>query len=387
MKQPKRDKQRMKIVLVTPRLAIGGAERLLIDIAKKLNRERYEVYWCALEPTNEIVSSWEQEITAAGIPFRVLASDKRSPYKIGRLWRLVKIGFRFWRYLREIRPDIMQTQLFADLYRPIGRLARVPIIIGVEHNLDYDEPHLFQIIKKLCHASADGVIAVSEAVRQDVIKRYSYTPNKVIVIYDGIDETKFYRPLSVSKMHDARSPWRIGGAGRLVPQKGFDILIKALAKLPAEIKWRCQIAGAGPLQAELASLIKNLNLEHKVSLIGVHSDLRSFFSRLDIFVIPSCWEGLGLVALEAGAAGVPVIASATGGLQEIIQHRYSGFLVDNLQPETLAQALEYIFIGDGAQELSIWAKNWQKEVMSRFTITQTACHYEEYYERIIHEKS
>jgi len=387
MKQPKRDKQRIKIVLITPRLAIGGAERLLIDIAKQLNRERYEVYWCALEPTSDAASSWEQEITAAGIPFRVLASDKRSPYKIGRLWRLVKIGFRFWRYLREIRPDIMQTQLFADLYRPIGRLARVPIIIGVEHNLDYDEPHLFQIIKKLCHASADGVIAVSEAVRQDVIKRYSYTPNKVIVIYDGIDETKFYRPLSVSKMHDARSPWQMGGAGRLVPQKGFDILIKALAKLPAEIKWRCQIAGAGPLQAELASLIKNLNLEHKVSLIGVHSDLRSFFSRLDIFVIPSCWEGLGLVALEAGAAGVPVIASATGGLQEIIQHRYSGFLVDNLQPETLAQALEYIFIGDGAKELSIWAKNWQKEVMSHFTITQTACHYEEYYERIIHKKN
>jgi len=387
MKQLKRDKQRIKIVLITPRLAIGGAERLLIDIAKKLNRERYEVYWCALEPTNDAASSWEQEITAAGIPFRVLASDKRSLYKLGRLWRLVKIGFRLWRYLREIRPDIMQTQLFADLYRPIGRLARVPIIIGVEHNLDYDEPHLFQIIKKLCHASADGVIAVSEAVRQDIIKRYSYTPNKVIVIYNGIDETKFYQPLSVSKMHDARSPWQIGGAGRLVPQKGFDILIKALAKLPAEIKWRCQIAGAGPLQDEFASLIKNLNLEHKVSLIGVHSDLRSFFSRLDIFVIPSCWEGLGLVALEAGAAGVPVIASATGGLQEIIQHRYSGFLVDNLQPETLAQALEYIFIGDGAQELSIWAKNWQKEVMSRFTITQTACHYEEYYERIIHKKN
>ena len=387
MKQLKRDKQRIKIVLITPRLAIGGAERLLIDIAKKLNRERYEVYWCALEPTNDAASSWEQEITAAGIPFRVLASDKRSLYKLGRLWRLVKIGFRLWRYLREIRPDIMQTQLFADLYRPIGRLARVPIIIGVEHNLDYDEPHLFQIIKKLCHASADGVIAVSEAVRQDIIKRYSYASNKVTVIYNGIDETKFYRPLSVSKMHDARSPWQIGGAGRLVPQKGFDILIKALAKLPAEIKWRCQIAGAGPLQDEFASLIKNLNLEHKVSLIGVHSDLRSFFSRLDIFVIPSCWEGLGLVALEAGAAGVPVIASATGGLQEIIQHRYSGFLVDNLQPETLAQALEYIFIGDGAQELSIWAKNWQKEVMSRFTITQTACHYEEYYERIIHKKN
>ena len=387
MKNPRDIKRRIKIVLVTPRLTMGGAERLLIDIAKQLDCRRYEIYWCALEPTSDEASNWQQEIIAAGIPFRVLASDKRSPYKIGRLWRLVKIAFRLWHYLREIRPDIMQTQLFADLYRPVGRLARVPIIIGIEHNLDYDEPPLFQWVKRRCHFTADSVVAVSRVVRQDVIKRYGYSPKKVVVIYNGIDETKFYRPLSGSKVYGSQSLWRFGSAGRLVEQKGFDILIQALAQLPSEIKWQCQIAGAGPLQNDLNNLIKSLNLENRVSLIGTCSDMRQFFSQLDILIIPSRWEGLGLVALEAGAARVPVIASATGGLQEIIRHRYSGFLVENIQPETLTKALEHILVRGEARELSVWANNLQREVMNHFTMAQTVSHYEQYYERIITEKN
>jgi len=387
MENPKNIKRRIKIVLVTPRLTIGGAERLLIDIAKCLDRRRYEVYWCALEPTSNEASSWQQEIIAAGIPFRVLVSDKRSPYKIGRLGRLIKIAFRLWRYLREVKPDIMQTQLFADLYRPVGRLARVHIIIGIEHNLDYDEPSLFQWVKRRAHSFADSLIAVSGAVRQDVIRRYGYSPEKVVVIYNGIDETKFYRPLSASKTYDSQSLWRFGGAGRLVEQKGFDILIQSLAQLPPEIKWQCQIAGTGPLQDDLNNLIKSLNLENRISLIGPCSDMRQFFSQLDIFIIPSRWEGLGLVALEAGAAGVPVIASATDGLQEIIQHRYSGFLVENIQPETLSKALECVIIRDGTKELSVWANNLQREVMSHFTMAETVSRYEEYYERIITEKN
>lgn len=84
---------------------------------------------------------------------------------------------------------------------------------------------------------------------------------------------------------------------------------------------------------------------------------------------------------------MPVIASATDGLQEIIQHRYSGFLVENIQPETLAKALECVIIRNGAKELSVWANNLQREVMSHFTMAETVSRYEEYYERIITEKN
>lgn len=355
---------------------------MMIDIFSRLDRNRFAPEWCCLESGTADAATWLAELNQCNIPVTILADSKRPTSKIGRAWRLIIIGWRLWKYLRKIRPSILQTQLFADLYRPVGKLAGVPVVVGVEHNLDYDEPALLKIGKKLGRWSVDGIIAVSEAVKKDIIKRYRYSAKKVRVIYNGVDWDKFFSPIKFSAEDwPAGKIWRLGAAGRLVKQKGFDILIQALAQLPAEINWQCSIAGDGPQVDYLESLIIKLGLRDKVKLIGNQSDIVRFLSKLDLLVVSSRWEGLGLVVLEAGAAGIPVMASDVDGLQEIIDHKINGYLVSPESADALASGLTEIMSQISSAERLAWAANLQQKVKHDFSITATVDKYQDYYEQ------
>ncbi len=382
MKKRLSSNRQLKIVCLTPRLFVGGAERLMIDIFSRLDRQRFQPQWCCLEGSSDDSAAWRSELERAGIEAVVLASAKKPSLKVGRLWRLMTIGWRLWRYLRKTRPDIVQTQLFADVYRPIARMAGVPIIISVEHNLDYDEPAWTRLAKIINRWSVEGIIAVSQAVKQDVIRRYHYSPNKVEVIYNGVDLDKFFRP--IAKPNTASQNqflWRLGAIGRLTKQKGFDLLIKALARLPKEINWQCFIAGTGPQADYLNSLITRFSLSDKIKLVGLQTDIPQFLAGLDWLIVPSRWEGLGLVALEAGAAGVPVVASEVDGLKEIIKHRQDGYLIPIGGIDKLAEGLIDILTNVNQEDYIKWAHNLQKKVQANFSIATTVKNYQDYYER------
>lgn len=383
MKKEKDNNQPLKVVCLTPRLFIGGAERLMIDIFSRLDRQRFQPQWCCLEGSSADSASWRSELERAGIEVVILASAKKPDQKIGRLWRLMIIGWRLWRHLRKTRPDIVQTQLFADVYRPIARLAGVPIIIGVEHNLDYDESAWIRRAKISGRWSISGIIAVSQAVKQDIIRRYHYSPQKIEVIYNGVDLDKFFKPIDQSNLAiRSQSIWRLGAIGRLTKQKGFDLLIKALAKVPKDIKWQCSIAGLGSQANYLNSLIIKLGLNDQIKLVGLQTDVPRFLASLDWLIVPSRWEGLGLVVLEAGAAGVPVAASQVDGLKEIISHKQDGYLIPTGGIDKITNSLVDILSNINQADYLAWANNLQKKVQENFSIKTTVEQYQNYYERI-----
>lgn len=383
MKKRQSNNQPLKVVCLTPHLFIGGAERLMIDIFSRLDRRRFQPQWCCLEGDSADSASWRLELERAGIEVAVLASDQKPKQQVGRLWRLIVIGWRLWRYLRKNRPDIVQTQLFADVYRPIARLAGVPIIISVEHNLDYDEPAWTRLAKIISRWAVDGIIAVSQAVKQDIIQRYHYLPGKIEVIYNGVDLDKFFKPIDRSHLASQSQPvWRLGAIGRLTKQKGFDVLIKALAALPKEINWQCSIAGSGPQASHLNSLITKFGLSNQIKLVGLQTDVPKFLAGLDLLVAPSRWEGLGLVILEAGAAGVPVVASQIDGIVEIISHQNNGYLVEAGSVNQLTKGLTDVLTAVSPDKRLTWAINLQKTVKENFSIIKTVEQYQNYYERI-----
>ena len=383
MKKNQSNNQPLKVVCLTPHLFIGGAERLMIDIFSRLDRQLFQPQWCCLEGGSADSASWRLELERAGIEVAVLDSDQKPKQQVGRLWRLIVIGWRLWRYLRKNRPDIVQTQLFADVYRPIARLAGVPTIISVEHNLDYDEPAWTRLAKTISRWSVSGIIAVSQAVKQDIIQRYHYLPEKIEVIYNGVDLDKFFKPVNQLNLTNQNQPiWRLGAIGRLTKQKGFDLLIKALANLPKEIKWQCSIAGIGPQADYLKSLITRFDLSDKVQLVGLQTDVPKFLAGLDLLVAPSRWEGLGLVILEAGAAGVPVVASQIDGIVEIISHQNNGYLVEAGSVNQLTKGLTDVLTAVSPDERLTWAMNLQKTVKENFSIIKTVEQYQNYYERI-----
>jgi glycosyltransferase involved in cell wall biosynthesis len=190
-------------------------------------------------------------------------------------------------------------------------------------------PFRFHLMLQIAYYLADGVISVSQAQRQWMLDRQLVNPNKVIVINPA---SKIENILKIEPKNPTQ-PLQIGAYGRFAKQKGFEVLLEAIALLPPE-KFQLHLCGYGPDEEIIQQLVKKLP---QVQLFGSSKDIPKFLSMCDAIVIPSRWEPWGLVALEAKAAGKPVIASAVDGLCE--QLRSCGILVPANDPQKLAEAI------------------------------------------------
>ncbi len=354
----------------------------MVDILKRLDKEKFEINICCLKAGSDDAEQWRKELAAKGINIRLLSNYKQTNNLLVKAFRTIIIAWRLFGYLKEVRPDILQTQLAADIYRPIGRLAGIKKIVSIEHNLDKDEPRRVIFFKKLFRKSADKIIAVSEAVKKDVIKRYGYQKEIVEVIYNGVDYGKFYNiRFDWRKIESPNYLWRFGAVGRLVPQKGFDLLLEELAKLPKTINWQCLIAGTGRQAEGLQQLAQYLGLAEKVFFVGHVADMPKFLGELDIFIMPSRWEGLGLAILEAGSAGRPVFASRVDGIKEIITDKQDGCLFN---PETSGQLAKYLtkHLSGDLRQLTNYADNLQNKIKHEFSIDETVTQYENFYKKL-----
>jgi glycosyltransferase involved in cell wall biosynthesis len=145
-----------------------------------------------------------------------------------------------------------------------------------------------------------------------------------------------------------RSPVVIGALGRFNHEKGFDILLQALhilSQAEPQLPWRLRLAGSGALDGKLRALARDLAIDRLVEFPGWISDKESFFSSIDIFVLPSRDESFGIVLLEAMKYSVPIVATRTTGPLEIIDDGVHGLLTDPDNPQALAMRLHEL-IGD-----------------------------------------
>ncbi|MDP3697943.1 MAG: glycosyltransferase family 4 protein [Candidatus Taylorbacteria bacterium] len=195
--------------------------------------------------------------------------------------------------------------------------------------------------RRVCQ-KADGVIVPSEYLA-GMVKKWGVAPDKVHVIYNGVD----FRGSELTK-EEARKKIGIPGnlivsSGRLVPWKGFKMLVKIMPKI-LEINpfLRLVIIGDGPERPLLGAMIKNMGLERKVYIVGRKSkeEMAVYFAAADMFVLNSGYEGFSHQILEAMAAGVPVIASAVGGNKEVIEQGRNGFLVKYNDEFNLVEAIK-----------------------------------------------
>jgi glycosyltransferase involved in cell wall biosynthesis len=187
---------------------------------------------------------------------------------------------------------------------------------------------------------ADEVVALSRAVASSVI---GITPR---VVYHGIEPREdITRPRGVSQLT------MLGVASRLVPIKGIAYLLRALALLRRDVEGiRLEIAGAGPDQAALQHDVRMLGLDDIVAFVGWQPDIWPWLGRWDILVQPSLAEGFGMAALEAMAAGLPVVASSAGGLPELIEDGRTGYIVPPADPATLAARLRHLVLHADVRE-------------------------------------
>ena len=227
-------------------------------------------------------------------------------------------------YLREFRPDVVLTHgnraaglaLFPGM-RSAGKT------VVVLHNAFFKR-HL---------ARARAALCVSRSIVEETAKVFPALPLRVVPNFAALE---------VFPPRDAwREPPVIGALGRLHEQKGFDILVRAAALLRDDgVAFRLRIGGEGEDRPLLEGLIREFGLADRVELAGWISPPGPFLADLDLFVMPSRYEPFGLVVIEAMAAGVPILASALEGPQEILDGGRLGRLFHSEDPEALAQAMK-----------------------------------------------
>jgi glycosyltransferase involved in cell wall biosynthesis len=207
----------------------------------------------------------------------------------------------------------------------------------VTRRMDYPEPPGWYT-NVLYNRRVDGVVAISRAIAE-VLVHAGVDEKRIRVICSGIDWRIFAR--AETPQSDSHGPLVVGCLAGLEERKGHHYLLEAAAMLkPTGLKIQYKIGGHGPLRQTLEAQAKRLNLTDEVHFTGFVADAAQFFASADICVMPSLYEGLGVAALEAMAAGRPVVASRVGGLAESVVDGVSGFLVDAGDPAALAAAIE-----------------------------------------------
>nr|HDO80806.1 glycosyltransferase family 1 protein [Candidatus Bathyarchaeota archaeon] len=232
-------------------------------------------------------------------------------------------------------------------------------------------------LEKKCAERADVVIAVSNYIKQEVL-RMGIRERKVRVVHNGVD-VKMFRPASKKSRRRVREKYGLGDGpvvlflGRLDPSKGLDYLLRALpVVLEEEPEVKVVIGGQGWLEPVLVSLAKLLGVEDHVVFTGYvpSEELPSLYSAADVFVSPSLCEPFGLTLLEAMACGTPVVSTYAGGIPEFVKPMENGILVDSHSPDQLAYAIT-LLLQDEELRRKI-AENGRRHVEKEFTWERTA---------------
>ncbi len=303
----------------------GGASiaRMVAALAARLDPDRYKTHaWFLLEG-----GPLMRELEASGVQVRVV------PWRGGR-WDLAG-AYRFWRALHSERFALVHQHMRGRRFRLLIR-ARGGAKIIVHHHCSTVETEGVRI--PLSSIAADRVIAVSRSMAQDVVGTVA------TVVYPGIpidDANGVQSTPRVPAGEDAI----VGTACRLVPTKGIDTLIRSIPVLRDQIPTvRLEIAGAGPDQARLESLVRDFGLSDRVKFLGWQDNLAAIMAHWAVFALPSMDEGLPIVVLEAMGSSLPVVASARGGLPEVVEDGRTGWLVPPNDPEAVADRLRRLLL-------------------------------------------
>jgi glycosyltransferase involved in cell wall biosynthesis len=313
----------------------GGVERVALSLVTGLAREgwRPTLYLHSHEGMDRLV----QPAAAAGVACRVVPRPSSAADVVGFA--------RFARRLLADKPNVFHAHLGWPLACRLGllaaRAARVPLVVATAHlHVPLAGVRMAGAKQWLQRSSIDQYMAVSREVESRLNGELGVTRRKIRVVYNGIapppPESARHASLRAELLDGHTERSLILTAARLHPQKGHEFLLRAAAALPNCV---FALAGQGPDWQRLSGMASQLGLSDRVRFLGHRDDVRDLMACCDLFVLPSFYEGLPLVALEAMAAGKAVIASAVGGTDEAVQDGVTGLLVPAGDADALASAI------------------------------------------------
>ena len=217
---------------------------------------------------------------------------------------------------------------------------------------DFNGSLLRKIILAYSLKKSDRVVAISNSVKKSLVSEFRTPSNKIVVIYNGTNIKKYdYNAIE----HNDRIN-RFIYVGRLIKEKGVQITIKALSKIPSNINWTLDIVGDGVYRKELEDLVRSFLLDNKIKFLGKRNDIPDLLKQHDVFIhMPEWEEGFGITIIEAMASGLLCICKVSGGIPEIIDNGVNGILVKD--EEELTNTLTSVLTKTANYPISTLRKN------------------------------
>ena len=322
---------RARVLYLSHAFAVGGAEEMVLNLVRHLP-QRFEPMVACIHEAGPI----GEEIRRTGVPFSVLGLTPglSRPLDVLRL----RDAVQSW------APTIVHTFLLTgSLYgRFAAMMAGVPIVIGTEVNIYEKKRPLHARFERWLMKGTDAVVASAESVKTHYISQVGADPDKVDVIYNAVDWAQLETTMTRDEFRASIGvPLNVPAAGiiaRLTEQKAHRVLFEAMTT--AELSTlHLIVVGDGELRDDLQSRAESLGILGRVRFLGARRDLGNILAAIDIFAMPSYWEGLPLSMVLAMGAGLPVVASRVAGIPEVVKDGASGLLVAAGDSAQLARAL------------------------------------------------
>lgn len=254
--------------------------------------------------------------------------------------------------------------------------------------------HSYGLPKTMLSHKATRLIAISKEMEQDAIRRHGYAPGQISIVHHGVSP-RFAEPVSAQRRKELRIGLSIptdkviiGIVGSIQPRKGHHFLCEALATMPPEKRALVHLVFCGAPQAPehavwIRNVIASAGLQEQVSLIP-HRDPLDVYRCLDIFCLPSVWEGFGLVVIEAMLAGNCVIRSDVQGASEQIEEGVNGFTFESENPAALRRCIERLL--DNPAEMRRVGAESSRMALQRFTLKQMALNTVKVYNQLLNNR-
>ena len=325
----------VSVAVFLTRFEPGGTERQMIELVRLLDPSRFTVHVACFDKRG----AWLPRVAACAasiveFPIRGFAHPGTMPTLL-----------RFARWCRRERIEVLQTcDFYANIFGlPGAALAGVPVRIGSRRDLNPDKSPAQIRLQRQAYRCATTVVANCAAAR-GILLAEGLAPASIAVIPNGVD-----RPRHESAGVAAEQRTRVITVANLRPEKNHETLIAAADLLSADFPdVEFQIVGDGPRRSELEALVRSRRLDDRVSFLGHREDVGRLLSEASIFALPSRSEAFPNGAIEAMAAGLPVVASAVGGLLDLIEHGRTGLLIEPGNPTALADALRQLLTNQTA---------------------------------------